>query len=90
MNARKRRRAVMRQHTEVWGGGRLDLIPLLYTVATRYRSWGVQTGPFLGIAGHGQRIDILETSWFRMEGARIAEQWAFPDSSLMNQQMGAS
>lgn len=31
MNARERRRTVMRQHTEVWGGGRLNLIPLLYT-----------------------------------------------------------
>jgi predicted ester cyclase len=135
MSAKERRQAVLLQHTEVWGGGRLELIPFLYTedyaghfpggyevkgqkgihdmvaglrlaipnwrqevldlqqrglrVATRYRSWGTQTGPFLGVPGHGQLINILEASWFRMKGDRIAEQWAFPDSTLMNQQMTA-
>lgn len=131
--AAQRRRTVMRQHTEVWGGGQLQLIPRLYTedyrghfpggilvqgqagmhdfiagfrkafpdwrqevldlllrgerIATRYRSWGTQQAVFLGIAAHGQLVDILEASVFRMDGARIAEQWAFPDSASMNAQM---
>lgn len=81
--------AGFRQAFPDWRQQVLELLLKGDQVATRYRSWGTQQGDFLGVKGHGQKVDILEASWFRLEGDRIAEQWAFPDSGTMDRQMRA-
>ena len=58
-------------------------------VVTQFRSTGTHKGPFLGYPATGNSIDITETCIYRLENGSIAEQWIYPDTaSLRNQLSG--
>ena len=56
-------------------------------VATRFTSRATHRGEFMGIPATGRRIEIGEVAIFRMRDGRIAEQWAYPDTATLQQQL---
>lgn len=57
-------------------------------VSCRTVARGTHLGPLEDIAPTGNRIEILSTSVFRVEGGRIQEQWYMYDALALLQQLG--
>lgn len=47
------------------------------------------TGEFMGIAGSGEQISVVEMGMMRIENAKIAEMWGLLDTTGLMQQIGA-
>ena len=63
-----------------------DLIAEEYMVAARLRVRGTHLGDLNGIAPTGRRVDFTGIVISRVEGGRIAEDWAnFDDLGMMRQ-----
>ncbi|WP_438853944.1 ester cyclase [Agromyces sp. M3QZ16-3] len=58
-------------------------------VTARVRCTGTHRGDFLGVAPTGRVVGIDEIDVFRIEGGRIAEVWAAPDTFGLLDQIGA-
>ena len=55
-------------------------------MVTRYKSTGTHSGTYEGIDSTGIKVEIYETSIYRLKEGKIAEQWCFPDDvGLKNQ-----
>ncbi len=50
---------------------------------------GTHVGPFMGVEATGRRITLRTADWFRVEGGRLVEHWAFWDPTDYLAQMGA-
>ena len=58
-------------------------------VAGRLFLEGTHSGPFLGVAGSGNKVDFTMIGLFRLENGKIAEGWYEFDSLRIIQQIGA-
>jgi steroid delta-isomerase-like uncharacterized protein len=58
-------------------------------VVIRFTSTGTQRGEFAGIAPSGKKVTIHEAAIYRLAAGRIVEQWGFPDSQSLMQQLTA-
>lgn len=56
---------------------------------TRYKSTGTHRGTFEGLYATGSKVTIHETSIYRIGNDRIAEQWGFPGTLILNNQLSA-
>jgi len=70
-----------------WKEEVLDVISEESKVATRFHSTGTHQGRYGDLDSTGNKIDMLEASIFRIEDGKIAEQWAFWDEILFQQQL---
>ncbi|WP_373493365.1 ester cyclase [Aquiflexum sp.] len=69
-----------------WKEEIVDMVSEGDKVVTRYKSSGTHQGAFEGLDSTGNKVTIYETSIYRIENGKIAEQWGFPDAlSLKNQ-----
>lgn len=57
--------------------------------AARLTYTGKHTGDFMGFKASGKEIKVIEHSFFRIEGDKIAEKWNLWDSLSLLQQIGA-
>ncbi len=57
-------------------------------VTAHLRFHGHFTGTFQGVAGSGQAIDFIATDIYRVDDARIAENWHLEDNLALLTQMG--
>jgi steroid delta-isomerase-like uncharacterized protein len=64
-----------------------DMIEEGDTVVARARLTGTQSGPFLGIAAHGGRLDVEVIDIFRFAGGQVAEHWGAVNTALMLSQL---
>jgi predicted ester cyclase len=67
-----------------------DIIAEGDRVVIRFTSSGTQRGEFGGIAPHGEKVTIHEVAIYRVVGGKIVEQWGFPDSQSLMQQVTAA
>jgi predicted ester cyclase len=58
-------------------------------VVIRFTPSGTQRGEFAGIAPNGRKVTIHEAAIYRMADGKIVEQWGFPDSQSLMQQLTA-
>jgi len=70
-----------------WAEEVVDIIAEKDKVVTRYRSTGTHQGMFAGIDSTGNKVEIYETSIYRIENGKIAEQWGFPDEISLRSQL---
>ncbi len=70
-----------------WNEEIVDMISEGDKVVTRYKSTGTQQGIFNGMDSTGKKITIYETSIYRIENGKLAEQWGFPDALSLNNQL---
>jgi predicted ester cyclase len=66
-----------------------DIIAEGDRVVIRFTSSGTQRGEFAGMAPSGKKVTIHEAAIFRVVGGKIVEQWGFPDSQSLMQQLMA-
>jgi steroid delta-isomerase-like uncharacterized protein len=66
-----------------------DIIAEGDRVVIRFTSSGTQRGEFAGIAPHGEKVNIREVAIYRVVSGKIVEQWGFPDSQSLMQQVTA-
>ena len=59
-------------------------------VVIRFTSSGTQRGEFAGVAPHGEKVTIHEAAIYRVVAGKIVEQWGFPDSQSLTQQLTAA
>lgn len=85
-----------RQKWTMWGDACPDLrvsIEDLFAegdqVAVRWRATGTHTGTLLGIPPSGKRFQFDGMSIFRIDDAKVAEQWEAWDRFDLLQQLGA-
>jgi len=67
-----------------------DIIAEGDRVVIRFTSSGTQRGEFAGIALNGEVVTIHETTIYRVVAGKIVEQWGFPDSQSLMQQLTAA
>lgn len=66
-----------------------DIIAEGDRVVIRFTSSGTQQGEFAGVAPTGKKVSIHETAIYRLAAGKIVEQWGFPDSQSLMQQLTA-
>lgn len=66
-----------------------DIIAEGDRVVIRFTSSGTQHGAFAGIPPSGKKVTIHEAAIYRVDGGKIVEQWGFPDSQSLMQQLTA-
>jgi len=66
-----------------------DIIAEGDRVVIRFTSSGTQRGEFAGVAASGKRVIIHETAIYKVADGKIVEQWGFPDSQSLMQQLTA-
>jgi predicted ester cyclase len=66
-----------------------DIIAEGDRVVIRFTSSGSQRGAFAGIAPTGRKVTIHEAAIYRVADGKIVEQWGFPDSQSLMQQLTA-
>lgn len=66
-----------------------DIIAEGDRVVIRFTSSGTQRGEFAGMAPHGEKVTIHEAAIYRVVAGKIVEQWGFPDSQSLMQQLMA-
>ena len=64
-----------------------DIIAEGDRVVIRFTSSGTQRGEFAGIAPSGRKVTIHEAAIYRVVAGKIVEQWGFPDSQSLMQQL---
>jgi predicted ester cyclase len=67
-----------------------DIIAEGDRVVIRFTSSGTQRREFAGIAANGEDVTIHETAIYRVVAGKIVEQWGFPDSQSLMQQLTAA
>ena len=72
-----------------WKEEIVDMISEGDKVVTRYKSTGTQQAAFNGLDSTGKKVMIYETSIYRIENGKIAEQWGFPDAVSLSNQLEA-
>jgi len=65
-----------------------DLVAEGDLVAVRFTSTGTDRGGFLGHPPTGRHVRIREFAIYRLEGAKVVEQWVLPDLLALQQQLG--
>lgn len=70
-----------------WNEEIVDIIAEGDRVVTRYKSTGTHQGVFNGIDSTGNKVTIYETSIYRIENGKLAEQWGFPDELSLRTQL---
>ena len=58
-------------------------------VVIRFTSSGTQRGAFAGMAPNGKKVTIHEAAIYKVVAGKIVEQWGFPDSQSLMQQLMA-
>ena len=66
-----------------------DIIAEGDRVVIRFTSSGTQRGELAGMAPHGEKVTIHEAAIYRVVAGKIVEQWGFPDSQSLMQQLMA-
>ena len=66
-----------------------DIIAEGDRVVIRFTSSGIQRGEFAGMAPKGAKVTIHEVAIFKVVAGKIVEQWGFPDSQSLMQQLMA-
>ena len=66
-----------------------DLIAESDRVAFRSTLEMTHTGEFMGAAGTGERISVVEMGFFRIANGKIAEMWGLLDTMELLTQVGA-
>lgn len=69
---------------------RASFAKIAKTVVIRFTSSGTQRGEFAGIAPSGKKVTIHEAAIYRVVAGKIVEQWGFPDSQSLMQQLTPS
>jgi predicted ester cyclase len=64
-----------------------DIIAEGDRVVIRFTSSGTQRGEFAGLAPKGEKVTIHEAAIYRVVAGKIVEQWGFPDSQSLMQQL---
>jgi steroid delta-isomerase-like uncharacterized protein len=72
-----------------WNENVEDIIAEGDRVVIRFTSSGTQRGEFAGIAATGRKVTIHEAAIYRVVAGKIVEQWGFPDSQSLMQQLTA-
>jgi steroid delta-isomerase-like uncharacterized protein len=67
-----------------------DIIAEGDRVVIRFTSSGTQRGEFAGVAPNGEKVTIHEAAIYRVVAGKIVEQWGFPDSQSLMQQLTAA
>jgi len=67
-----------------------DIIAEGDRVVIRFTSTGTQKGEFAGVAPSGKKVTIHEAAIYRLADGKIVEQWGFPDSQSLMQQLTAT
>jgi steroid delta-isomerase-like uncharacterized protein len=65
-----------------------DIFATESRVALRYTLTGTHQGEYRGIPATGKKLEINAIHLYRIEGDKIAEQWALPDVAGIYRQMG--
>jgi steroid delta-isomerase-like uncharacterized protein len=65
-----------------------DIFATENRVALRYTLTGTHQGEYRGIPATGKKLEINAIHLYRIEGDKIAEQWALPDVAGIYRQMG--
>jgi predicted ester cyclase len=73
-----------------WKEEIVDMVSEGDKVVTRYKSTGSHQATFEGIDSTGIKVTIYETSIYRIEDGKIAEQWGFPDALSLKNQLSVS
>ncbi|MDS0294828.1 ester cyclase [Halogeometricum luteum] len=60
------------------------------TVAMRVTLRGTHDGPFMGLEPTGERVEVSNAVFTRIEDGKIAERWVHPDALGLLRQLGAS
>ena len=58
-------------------------------VSFRTRLEMTHTGAFMGVAGSGKQISVVEMGMMRIEKGKIAEMWGLLDTTGLMRQVGA-
>lgn len=66
-----------------------DIIAEGDRVVIRFTSSGTQRGKFAGMAPNGKTVTIHEAAIYKVVDGKIVEQWGFPDSQSLMQQLMA-
>jgi predicted ester cyclase len=66
-----------------------DIIAEGDRVVIRFTSSGTQRGEFAGMASSGRRVIIHEAAIYKVAEGKVVEQWGFPDSQSLMQQLMA-
>lgn len=66
-----------------------DLIAEGDRVSFRSTLEGTHTGEFMGAAGTGERVSVVEMGFFRIADGKIAEMWGLLDTMGLLTQIGA-
>lgn len=66
-----------------------DIIAEGDRVVIRFTSSGTQLGEFAGMAPSGKQVTIHEAAIYKVVAGKIVEQWGFPDSQSLMQQLMA-
>jgi steroid delta-isomerase-like uncharacterized protein len=66
-----------------------DLVAAGDRAALRYTLRATHTGPFMGGAPTGRRVEVRGMTLLRFEGGRVAERWQHLDDLGFLQQIGA-
>jgi steroid delta-isomerase-like uncharacterized protein len=72
-----------------WNENVDDIIAEGDRVVIRFTSTGTQRGEFAGMAPSGKKVTIQEAAIYRVVAGKIVEQWGFPDSQSLMQQLMA-
>jgi steroid delta-isomerase-like uncharacterized protein len=66
-----------------------DIIAEGDRVVIRFTSSGTQKGEFAGMAPNGKTVAIHEAAIYKIVDGKIVEQWGFPDTQSLMQQLMA-
>ena len=72
-----------------WNENVDDIIAEGDRVVIRFTSSGIQRGEFAGMAPNGKKVTIHEAAIYKVVAGKIVEQWGFPDSQSLMQQLMA-
>ena len=72
-----------------WNENVDDIIAEGDRVVIRFTSSGTQRGEFAGMAPNGKKVTIHEAAIYKVVAGKIVEQWGFPDSQSLMQQLMA-
>lgn len=70
-----------------WKEEIVDMISEGDRVVTRYKSTGTHQATFNELDSTGNKVEIYETSIYRIANGKIVEQWGFPDEVSLQTQL---